>query len=599
MNRRLLRLRLSAAVSAALAVCAPCRAAEISLDVSAPVRAARTEEKAPSVSSCSAVPGSFREAAGGSVEAALDSLPGLDLQRRGAPGAQADLSLRGSSYQQALLLIDGMRANDPQTAHHNLDLPFAAADIEAVEVLPGAHASGLGAGAFGGAVNVRTRRPSSDGAYARAGAGEYSSRFAEVSCERVWGAFGQRISGRRGSSGGARPGAGSEAVNIFSRSAYDAPWGTLDLSAGYTEKDFGAAGFYSSVTREEREATRTRFASVSARVGGGEGLAAEPRVYWRAHHDRFSYLYNSAAYANVHDTGLAGAGLTLRRKSGGASVSLGGEYYGENIDSSNMGRHSAGVTALSGGWESRLGGAWSLAALVRADRHTAWGWQGSPGVRLGWGGSGGPAVWAAAGRSFRAPSFTELYYNDPGNRGNALLKPERAVSYEAGAEWAPGVSRLRSAVYRRDESRIIDWVKTAAGSPWTARNIGGVTVHGLEGSFETALGKARMSLAWSFIYKDSSASYQSKYALRYPRGKGALSLKGPLPWGLDSSLALSAVKREKEAGYFLADLGLARQFGNMRASFDVTNILDAGYEEIPGAPAPGRWSGFSLGCAFN
>lgn len=599
MSTRSAILRLPAALFAALA-CAPCRAADISLDISVPVNAVPRETEASSAPyMSSARPGGFREAAGGSVEAALDSLPGLDMQRRGAAGAQADLSLRGSSYQQALLMIDGVRANDPQTAHHNLDLPFAAADVEAVEVLPGAHSPGLGADAFGGAVNVRTRRPSSDAVYASGGAGDYATRFAEAACERVFGAFGQRISVRRGGSGGGRPGTDSEAVNIFSRSAYDAPWGTLDLSAGYTEKEFGAAGFYSSVTRNEREATRTRFASVSARVGGAEGLSAEPRVYWRAHHDRFSYLYNSAAYANVHDTGLAGAGLTLRRKFGGASVALGGEYYGESIDSSNMGRRSAGVAALHGGWESRLGGGFGLAASARADRHTSWGWQGSPGLRLFWRAPGGPSVWAAAARSFRAPSFTELYYNDPGNNGDPSLRPERAVSYETGVKWPLGASRLYAAVYRRDESRIIDWVKTAPGSPWTARNIGRVTVHGLEGSIETAAGKATAALAWSFIYKDSSASYLSKYALRYPRSKGSLSLKGPLPWGLDASLALSAVKREKEAGYFLADIGLARQFGNLRASLDIANILDAGYEEIPGVPATGRWSGVSLACAFR
>lgn len=588
--------RISVLLLSLTALRAAAAAAEISFDVSGPARPGRP---AAGAYRYYAQPGLFREAAGGSAEAALDSVPGLDLQRRGAPGAQADLSVRGSSYQQVLLLIDGMRASDPQTAHHNLDLPFAARDIETVEVLPGPHSAGLGAGAFGGAVNVRTRRPSADSARAGLGAGDYGSRFGEVSCEKVWGGFGQRITGGRSYSGGARPGTDHESANFFSRSAYDAPWGALDLSLGYTEKDFGAAGFYSALTSGEREATAARFASLSASLGEGGGLVIEPKAYWRAHRDRFSYIYNSAAYANRHDTGLAGAGLALRRKFGEASASLGAEYYGESMDSSNMGVHSTGVTALSGGWDSPLGGGFGLAASMRADRHTSWGWQGSPGLKLGWDNSRGFSAWSAAGRSFRAPSFTELYYSDPGNRGDASLKPERSASYEAGAEWAAGVSRFRSVVYRREESRLIDWVKQAAGSPWTARNIGAATVHGLEGSVETALGGAMASLAYSFIYKDSAAYGISKYALRYPRGKGTLSLRGPLPCGVAGSLLLSAVKREKEAGYFLADAGLAREFGKAKASIDVTNILDAGYEEIPGAPAPGRWFGFSLSYAFS
>lgn len=573
---------------------APCAAAEISLDITAPARTAR---RAPGAYGYSAAPAGFREASGGSAEAALDSLPGLDLQRRGAPGAQADLSVRGSSYQQALLLIDGARAADPQTAHHNLDLPFTAGDIEAVEVLGGPRAAGLGSGAFGGAVNVRTRRPSADSVHARLGAGDYGAAFGELSCERVWKNFGQRLSGARSYSGGARPGTDAAAASIFSRSAYTADWGTLDLSAGHTEKEFGAAGFYSALTSHEREATLTRYVSASGSAALG-ALTLEPRVYWRAHRDRFSYVYNSAAYANRHDTVLAGAGLALRRNFGAAAAAAGGEYYGEELDSSNMGEHTAGAAALWGSWESPLGSGFGLGASLRGDRRTAWGWQYSPGLRLGWENGRGLESWVSAARSFRAPSFTELYYNDPGNRGDPALKPERSASYEAGAEWGDGASMARAAVYRRDESRLIDWVKTAAGAPWTARNTGDVTVHGLEGLVETALGGIRASLAYSFIYKDAEGGYISKYALRYPRGKGSLTLRSPLAGGISSSMVLSAVKRENEAGYFLADAGLAGEFGGLKAALDVTNVLDAGYEEIPGAPAPGRWLMVSAGYAF-
>lgn len=595
MNLSSVQLLFSALLSLSVLVPpAPCAAAEISLDITAPARPAR---RAPGAYGYSAAPSGFREAAGGSVEAALDSLPGLDLQRRGAPGVQADLSVRGSSYQQALLLIDGARAADPQTAHHNLDLPFAAGDIEAVEVLGGPRAAGLGAGAFGGAVNVRTRRPATDAVRARLGAGDYGAAFGELSCERIWKNFGQRLSGGRAYSGGARPGTDSAAANLFSRSAYTADWGTLDVSAGYTQKDFGAAGFYSTLTSREREATLTRYASASASAGLG-GLTLEPRVYWRAHRDRFSYVYNSASYANRHDTALAGAGLTLRRKFGPAAAAAGAEYYGEELDSSNMGQHTAGVAALWGSWESPLGRGFGLGASLRGDRHTSWGWQYSPGLRLGWEDGRGFEAWTSAARSFRAPSFTELYYNDPGNKGDPALKPERSASYEAGAEWGNGDTRLRAAVYRRDESRLIDWVKPAAGSPWKAGNIGDVTVHGLEGLLETGLGGVRASLAYSFIYKDSEGSYISKYALRYPRAKGSLTLRAPLAWDITSSLALSAVKRESEAGYFLADAGLARKFGGFEAALDVTNFLDAKYEEIPGAPAPGRWLMVSAGYAF-
>lgn len=77
----------------------------------------------------------------GTIGAALGSAAGVDVQRRGAPGAQGDISIRGSSFQQSLVLIDGMRMNDPQTAHHNPDLPLTVFDVERMDVLRGPYSS--------------------------------------------------------------------------------------------------------------------------------------------------------------------------------------------------------------------------------------------------------------------------------------------------------------------------------------------------------------------------------------------------------------------------------------------------------------------------
>lgn len=67
---------------------------------------------------------------------ALQSERAVDVRQR-APGVQGGLSIRGSSFGQTLVLIDGLRLNDPQTAHNNLDLPFPLAAIDRIEVLEG------------------------------------------------------------------------------------------------------------------------------------------------------------------------------------------------------------------------------------------------------------------------------------------------------------------------------------------------------------------------------------------------------------------------------------------------------------------------------
>jgi len=538
---------------------------------------------------------------GGTIGAALGSAAGVDVQRRGAPGAQGDISIRGSSFQQNLVLIDGMRMNDPQTAHHNLDLPLTIFDVERLDVLRGPYSSVYGPDAFAGAVNILTKSPDKDRLSARLALGEFATWSALVSCDRKWGKFGQKLSLEKSASGGFREGTDYKSENLFSRSSLDLPWGELNLSLGYLDKDFGASQFYSAVLKDEREHTKTRFAGLSAGFGGEDSITLEPKAYFRRHDDRFSYIYNSKHYANRHITGVSVGELRMKKKLGAmGEVTAGGEYSEEKIDSSNIGGHRAVRKAVFAQYAFSPAPGVDVDAALRGDRHSSWGWQASPGLRLGLTLSPEAKLWAMAGRAFRAPSFTELYYKDPGNTGNTGLKPERSVSYETGLDWKPGKNLgVRAAVYRRYESNLIDWTKQVPTGPWAANNIGKVRVWGFEETLESGIGALRASLKYSYIHKKSSdAAYISKYALRYARHKTGLGLKYAMPRAAALTLNLSAVRRAGEKGYVLADTEFSKKYGNIEASAGVTNIFNARYEEIPAAAAPGRWFNFSLSYSF-
>jgi iron complex outermembrane receptor protein len=64
----------------------------------------------------------------------LDS--SVDLQQR-TPGLQGDISIRGASYGQTLVLVNGIRVNDAQSAHHNFDIPVPLDAVSQMEVLRG------------------------------------------------------------------------------------------------------------------------------------------------------------------------------------------------------------------------------------------------------------------------------------------------------------------------------------------------------------------------------------------------------------------------------------------------------------------------------
>jgi len=585
-------------ISALLLAATTAAASEISLEITAPSAARKPPLQYRAGYAETIV---IDRQGGGTAGAALRSAAGLDVQGRGAPGAQGDISIRGSSFQQALVLIDGIRLNDPQTAHHNLDLPLTAYDADRVDVLRGAYSPVYGPDAYAGAVNIITVRPDRDRAAARLGFGDFGAWSAAASCGRKWKKGGQKLSVERTASGGYRKGTDLRSASLFSRSALDLPWGELNLSLGYLDKDFGAADFYGTVLSGEREHTRNRFAALSHRIDHGE-WTLEPKAYVRRHDDRFSYVYNGAGYANSHTTYVSGAELRARRGLGAlGALTAGGEYSGEKIDSGNIGGHGAVKKAVFARYEVSPAAGFDADAALRADHHSSWGWQASPGLRMGYSPAPGARLWAMAGRSFRAPSFTELYYRDPANAGNAGLKPEKSVSYEAGLDLRPSEEfGLRTAVFSRNESDILDWTRPGNSGVWTANNIGRVKVWGAEQTLEGGAGPVTAALKYAYVYKDTPArNYVSKYALRYARHKAGLAVKWRPQKDSELSLDVSAVKRVDEKGYTLADAGASRRYGALDVWAGVSNLFNTRYEEIPGAGAPGRWLRASAGYSFN
>src|SRR5207253_7791651 len=63
--------------------------------------------------------------------------PSLDLRERAPNGVQTDLSIRGGTFGQTLVLVDGQRMNDAQSGHHNMDIPLPLEAISRIEVLRG------------------------------------------------------------------------------------------------------------------------------------------------------------------------------------------------------------------------------------------------------------------------------------------------------------------------------------------------------------------------------------------------------------------------------------------------------------------------------
>jgi iron complex outermembrane receptor protein len=94
-----------------------------------------------------------------SVAEALTYVPGVDIRQRGPMGIQTDIGIRGGTFDQTLILINGVKVSDPQTGHHSFNLPLNLDNIERIEVLKGQGARIYGQNAFNGAINIITKVP--------------------------------------------------------------------------------------------------------------------------------------------------------------------------------------------------------------------------------------------------------------------------------------------------------------------------------------------------------------------------------------------------------------------------------------------------------
>lgn len=512
-------------------------------------------------------------------------VPSLEVRERGPRGVQADFAIRGAAFGQALVLVNGARLNDAQSGHHNSDLPVSLLDVERVEVLLGGGASIHGADALGGAVNVITRRAGPRFA-ADVAVGQHDLVEAAASVSLAARPVAQVFSGEFDHSNGFAP----DRDHHVALARYQGTVGTHStLSAAYLDKEFGAAGFYGP--SPSREWTDQSLVTGEHRIAAGNGALLSFDGAYRSHGDRFVYDWRRPQLSdNRHRThAVSGAGRWRTPLAPSTQLSAGASAGRDAIESSVLGERVfsrvGGVVELRQAIGSRV----VVQPGLRVDRYSTFGTAWSPAVAAsGW---ITPAVrWrTATGRSFRIPTYTELYYQDPNHLASADLAPERAWSADGGVDAFAGPWTASLTAYGRWDEDVIDWVRAVATERWRTTNIRDVRTRGVEAGLSRRAGPGM----WTLRYTGQRASAPaldllSKYVLDY--ASQALSLSGATTWrGLDLGSHLRFTRRADGRAYWVADLRVARGIGRAQVYVDVANAFDEAYQEVRGVDMPGRW----------
>ncbi|MDI6402847.1 TonB-dependent receptor, partial [Balneolaceae bacterium ANBcel3] len=435
----------------------------------------------------------------------ISMVQSVDIRHRGTFGMQSDVSIRGGTFDQTLVLLNGINVTDPQTGHHTLNLPVDLGSIERIEVLHGPAARVFGPNAFQGAINIITREPGKKetGIAVTGGSHRFLTGSAYSGAET--GAFSHFLSVTGLTSDGFTENTDFRSGNVFLRSMYRHASGRLDLQAGFNEKAFGANSFYTPRFPDQFEQTRSTF--VSLRWHPDTSLRLTPTVYWRRHNDRFELFRGEAPSwydtHNYHQTDVFGASLNWVHVGRWGTGSIGLDYRYEHIYSNVLGKerssprrvrgydevyftHSHGREGLSLMFEYNTAvGALNISSGTLLYLHSELEDAVTffPGLDVGYTFHPELLWYASLNRTLRLPTFTDLFYEGPDNVGNPELQPEEAVSFETGFRFNRNMLNMDIAFFRRWGTQMIDWVRQPGDDYWQSENLTKVTLSGVEAGF--------------------------------------------------------------------------------------------------------------------
>lgn len=529
-----------------------------------------------------------------SVPDVLKQDPSVDIRERGPESTQADLSIRGTSFDQNLVMINGIRVNDVQTGHHALDLAMPFESIEQVEVLHGTGSTIHGADAIGGVVNFQTHKPQARELNLMGGLGDFGWNRQSIRGGFKQGKWTQTATVARDFSSGFAPGRDFRNVAGSAETFYDSSKGTTSVLFAANDRPFGANGFYGPWNAWEK--TTGQFFAASQTWGRDPNKVTHRGNFsYRRHTDWFVLFRDRPeVFQNRHkaDTYQGNYTATGRAVNDKVSWAGGASYLSEGVNSNVLGDRRRHRGTVFGTITARPTQKLNLTVGLREEMWRRGEVQTNPTVSAGYRLGNGFKIRGQVGRAYRLPTFTDLYYRDPGNVGNPDLTPERAWNYEAGVDWFGSSSTQVSATwFQRQENGTIDWIRSSSDALFQATNFQELTFNGGELQFRRRFERRELSLGYTVIRASRvpTPDITSRYVFNFPRQSFSGTYSGALAKGFIFKTRLGAFNRSWQTTRALWDLQLGWENGRFAPFVQATNLLNTSHEAFQGLAQPGRW----------
>ena len=577
---------------------------------------------------------------------------GVDVRQRGPIGAQTDISIRGGTSEQIILLLNGINICDPQTGHNAMDLPVDLNDIVRIEVLEGPAGRIYGTSSLVGAVNIVTSSGSG-----RSRSEECGVR-SEITLHAEGGSYGYLNLGMRyshsplhtphssnyssnhslsanyaRSDGWSRSRAGRLNTDFsgskgFYQGQYENENMRLNWHLGIADKGWGSGTFYASPkwqADEQYEHTTKLFSALQAQTRQGP-LHLNASIYWNQNRDRYEGYRGQAEKMkyNYNRTNVYGvsAGAYFDWKAG--RTAFGAEVRNEDLVSGNLGEplaqthhikgtdrdYTLGVnrTNISGYLEHNiLLRDVTISAGLVAVKNT---WSSMnmtvyPGIDVSYRPTPNWKLHASYNTSLRMPSFTEMYYKLQGYSADPHLKPEEMQAIELGLNYHLSFINCQLSLWHHHGSNMIDWIMdTSKGeaAEWQSVNHTTINSLGIEAGFNFQCSIFNVQCHYGYIHQDKQqeANLVSQYALEYLKHK--LVARAQLQMTKQLSLGVNLRWQDRVGAYTdfagqahdyepytLVDTRLTWAQRKWKAYLEANNLFDTSYHDYGLVEQPGRW----------